>query len=102
MDAKYKLVNADQMHRLLNSGGSTTPRSAARQIINGVINGKERVLVGTDAKIMDILARISPWFVHTKVGLVTSLAGSFLDARFVGRRLIAATILLVLFGLFKR
>jgi len=102
IDEKYKLTNADQMHKLLSSGGSTTPRSAALQITNGVLNGKERVFVGTDAVIVEVLSRVSPWFVHTRIGLVTSLAGSFLWARFLGKKTAIFIVLLIIYRCYKK
>lgn len=39
---------------------TTTPADAARQIIEGLEKGSFRVLIGTDAKALDFLARLSP------------------------------------------
>lgn len=90
------------MHNLLSKGGSTTPRSAALQIVHGVIKGKQRVFVGTDAKIVDVLSRYMPWFVHTKFGIVFSLSFSFLCARFIGKKVVASFSLLLCYKAYKR
>lgn len=38
----------------------TTPESAAKQILHAVIRRKSRLLIGADAKIIDLLQRITP------------------------------------------
>ncbi|WP_024442261.1 SDR family oxidoreductase [Mycobacterium sp. UM_WGJ] len=49
---------------MLDAGGrkvrSTTPASAAKKIIDGIVKNRFRVLVGTDAAILSALSRISP------------------------------------------
>ena len=39
---------------------TTTPERAARDIFDGMENNAYRVLIGRDAKLMDILYRLSP------------------------------------------
>jgi short-subunit dehydrogenase len=43
-----------------NAGAMTTPERAARIIHRGVDKGKPRILVGPDAYLVDILARLTP------------------------------------------
>ena len=38
----------------------TSPETAAKDILNGIKNNTNRVLVGTDAKVLDIIQRILP------------------------------------------
>lgn len=49
---------------MLDSGGqkvrSTTPRAAGRAIVDGIEHGRFRILVGRDAKMLDVLVRLAP------------------------------------------
>jgi NADP-dependent 3-hydroxy acid dehydrogenase YdfG len=49
-----------QMAAEFNAGAITTPERAARVIHQGVDKGKSRILVGPDAFLIDILARVAP------------------------------------------
>ncbi|BBZ22675.1 SDR family NAD(P)-dependent oxidoreductase [Mycolicibacter hiberniae] len=48
---------------MLDAGGrkvrSVTPEAAAAKIVDGIANDRFRVLIGTDARVLDILSRIS-------------------------------------------
>lgn len=48
---------------MLDAGGkrapSTTPEAAGRRIVDGIAKDRFRVLVGTDARILDVLSRLS-------------------------------------------
>jgi short-subunit dehydrogenase len=44
----------------------TSAPEAARQIVEGMLNGQTRILIGKDAKIQDLLARFLPK-AHTKL-----------------------------------
>jgi short-subunit dehydrogenase len=49
---------------MLDAGGrkvlSTTPEKAAARIVDGIAKDRFRVLVGTDARVLDTLSRVSP------------------------------------------
>lgn len=49
---------------MIDSGGrkvrSTTPRDAGRAIVSGIESGRFRILVGSDAKLLDRLVRTAP------------------------------------------
>lgn len=38
----------------------TTPERAAEVIVDGVERGRARILIGADARVFDILARVTP------------------------------------------
>ena len=50
-----KVAGEDKMRKLL-----TSPKSAARQILDGIGRNRFRVLVGTDARLLDVLYRLNP------------------------------------------
>ena len=50
---KESITNFDKLAR-------TTPESAATQILNAVVNDRARLLIGWDAKLIDIVQRIMP------------------------------------------
>jgi short-subunit dehydrogenase len=54
---------------------STTAQKAARVILDGVSKNKARVLVGTDAKALDLLARVTGSGYQRLVAAVTSRQG---------------------------
>lgn len=46
--------------KILEQQFITTPEQAAEQIVNGIVKNKRRVLIGRDAKFLDIVQRIFP------------------------------------------
>jgi NAD(P)-dependent dehydrogenase (short-subunit alcohol dehydrogenase family) len=48
------------MARQFEQGARTTPDGAAQTIIHGIENGKVRVLIGSDAKMIDWIQRLMP------------------------------------------
>lgn len=53
-------VDASGMTRLFDKRlASTSPQQAARTILDGVHKNKARVLVGTDAKVLDLIVRVT-------------------------------------------
>lgn len=48
----------DELRRNFHRIALTTPERAARQILSGVEKGRRRILVGPDAKAIDLLARL--------------------------------------------
>jgi NADP-dependent 3-hydroxy acid dehydrogenase YdfG len=58
---------------------STSARKAARVILTGVLKNKARVLVGTDAKALDLLARVTGSGYQRVVAAVTSRQGPSLQ-----------------------
>lgn len=63
-------AHADAFNRI----ASTTPESAAKQILNAVEKNKERVFVGTDAKVMQALKRFAPATAVAMTGTATHRA----------------------------
>jgi len=59
------LANFDKLAR-------TSPESAATQILKAVINNKQRLLIGADAKFVDLIQRLLPssyaWFINKWLG----------------------------------
>jgi short-subunit dehydrogenase len=55
-----------------------TPEKAARIILNGVRRNKRRILVGIDASVFDIMARLLPagyqWFVTRTMSMMRGTA----------------------------
>lgn len=66
------LSGDEQAHASLkerfNSMASTTPEKAASVIINGIKKDKQRLLVGLDAYVMDVLCRLFPQGFSNRVG----------------------------------
>ncbi len=50
----------DDLAASFDKAAPTTPAKAAQTIINGIKKDKPRVLIGTDAKIIDFLQRLIP------------------------------------------
>ncbi|MGD9956332.1 MAG: short-chain dehydrogenase, partial [Candidatus Nanopelagicales bacterium] len=56
-------VEVPGMDKVIASGKTpktTAPDDAARQIVDAVASGKPRLLIGSDAKMLDRLSRVSP------------------------------------------
>jgi len=56
-------VEVPNMDKVMASGKTpktTAPDDAARQIVDAVASGKPRLLIGSDAKMLDRLSRVSP------------------------------------------
>ena len=51
--------NARSIERF-EQAARTTPRDAALRIIKGIEKNEPRILIGTDARFMDILQRLRP------------------------------------------
>ncbi len=52
-------VRSDAIERF-ESAAQTTPQAAARRIIRGIENNELRILIGLDARIIDVLQRLRP------------------------------------------
>merc|ERR1712232_1463806 len=58
---KYsKGMSVEKISNGFKSIGSTTPKAAAKQILDGIRWNKTRILVGNDCVIFDILVRMFP------------------------------------------
>ncbi len=77
--------------------GSTSAPSAARQILAGVAAGKQRILVGTDSVIFDLLVRLLPQLFYNKLVFFTVLPTTLALVRLVGRRTLLSLLLLQAF-----
>lgn len=60
LDVNGRATTTDASAREFARMARTTPDSAARQILHGVLTNKPRVLVGADAKVLDLLQRLLP------------------------------------------
>lgn len=66
-------MSSDQRKQNFNDKmAKTTPEQAAKIIIDGMIKKKPRILVGTDAKLLDLLQRLLPAKYHKVVVKVFS------------------------------
>jgi len=74
----YKHVDQNVNHTELIDGfdklAQTTADGAARIIIMGIKQNKKRLLVGTDARIMDFMSRMFPVFTTVLTGMFTRRA----------------------------
>ncbi|MBS1690678.1 MAG: SDR family NAD(P)-dependent oxidoreductase [Actinobacteria bacterium] len=52
-------LDVDELAHSFDKLASTTPEKAARVILDGVRKNKARVLVGTDAKVLDLIVRVT-------------------------------------------
>ncbi len=66
MNAQKSIKDFDKMLRIL-------PEEAARQILNAVRHNQRRLLIGNDAKILDLMQRIMPQGYQKIFGTVTKL-----------------------------
>ena len=66
MNAQKSIKDFDKMLRIL-------PEEAARQILNAVRHNQRRLLIGNDAKILDLMQRIMPQGYQKVFGTVTKL-----------------------------
>jgi short-subunit dehydrogenase len=57
---KWGLVDAAQSGKEFEKLARTTPESAARQIVAAIIGQRRRLLIGADAKLMDLVQRVVP------------------------------------------
>ena len=53
-------ISKDERHANFETMARTTPESAASQIINAIEKHRSRLLIGADAKILSLLARLFP------------------------------------------
>jgi NADP-dependent 3-hydroxy acid dehydrogenase YdfG len=53
-------VDTDSFARKFELGALTTADEAARAIIKGILHNKPRVLIGSDARLLDLCARLAP------------------------------------------
>ena len=55
-----RALDQDELARLFDKKlASTSPQKAARVILDGVRKNKARVLVGNDAKVLDLIVRVT-------------------------------------------
>jgi short-subunit dehydrogenase len=52
-------LDAEQLAKTFDRIARTSPRRAAEIILDGVSKNRARVLVGTDAKVLDLLLRLT-------------------------------------------
>lgn len=59
-ESANKKINKENLEKLFDKAAKTTAEKAADIIVRGIKNNKRRILVGTDALIMDWLTRLLP------------------------------------------
>jgi NAD(P)-dependent dehydrogenase (short-subunit alcohol dehydrogenase family) len=79
--------------------GSTTPESAAKQILNGILNDQTRIVVGNDAVILDLFARIAPSIFYNSYIYPVVLFLTLFFVRFVGKKML---LMMVGWWMYKR
>lgn len=57
---KWGLVSSDQAGKDFEKLARTTPESAAKQIVDAILGERRRLLIGADAKLMDLVQRVMP------------------------------------------
>jgi len=93
MGSKRPFVAMKDIDRALRLVGSTNPRDAATQIIDGIRSGRNRILVGSDVKILDLVVRAFPSLLYQPWIFKIVLIITILVTRLCGRRVVfAATI----------
>lgn len=100
---KHRMTAPEQVQKLITYLGSTTPKSAADQILRGVVAGETRIVIGTDAKILDYAVRLFPHFWYRPWPFKIIVGLTLLTSRFLGRRFaVFAGLLLMFYMFFKR
>lgn len=70
--------------------GSTTPKECAERMVEGMRRGDHRIVIGTDARIMDLITRLFPNLIyHPRLFLILMGLVVF-SVRMIGRKAIAA------------
>ncbi len=59
-DPRGRYETKDEMTASFAEMAQTTPERAAEVIVDGVERGRARILIGADARVFDILARVTP------------------------------------------
>lgn len=75
--------------------GSTEPQVVAASMVDGVRYGKQRILIGTDAHILEFVVRLFPGIVYMPRTYVAILTTTLLGTRLIGKKTIAFLILLL-------
>jgi NAD(P)-dependent dehydrogenase (short-subunit alcohol dehydrogenase family) len=91
----YKLT-VQSIERGFQALASTTPQAAAQQVLTGVRAGRRRVLVGSDAVLLDWISRLLPNLFYSRLVYAPSLAIALLLARVVGKKTLALAAALLL------
>ena len=59
-DSRMGINDSDKFDKNFQQLAQTTPKQAARVILKGVEGNKRRVLIGRDAKVLDLMQRFLP------------------------------------------
>jgi len=59
-NSKWGLVDPEQSGKEFKKLARTTPAQAAQQIVDAILHNRRRLLIGADAKLLDIVQRIAP------------------------------------------
>lgn len=76
-DASGSEVDHDTMSRQFDKIAMTTPDQAAQVILRGVLRNDPRILIGGDAKVLDVLARLLPSYYDKVSGTFMRLGQKF-------------------------
>lgn len=69
-NAAWGLTDCQHLGEEFKTRARTTPQKAAMDIVNAIRNDRPRVLIGTDAKIFDVVQRILPTHYQNIVALL--------------------------------
>ena len=59
-NSKWGLVDSVQSGKDFEKLARTTPQAAAKQIVDAILGERRRLLIGADAKLMDLVQRVMP------------------------------------------
>ena len=59
-DLSLTELSEQQMRANFDQNARTTPEQAAQAIVQAIVGGKTRLLIGADAKILDLVYRLAP------------------------------------------
>jgi NAD(P)-dependent dehydrogenase (short-subunit alcohol dehydrogenase family) len=91
---KIEISDVDKFFRFI---GSTEPQVVAKTMVEGMRRRQHRILIGTDAKIMDIVVRIFPGILYMRKTYMAFIAFTLISVRLIGKRTLAALALLTLY-----
>jgi NAD(P)-dependent dehydrogenase (short-subunit alcohol dehydrogenase family) len=99
---EHRLTTPEQVHNLISSAASTTPKQAAKVILSSAIQGKTRILVGSDAYIIDFATRLFPHFWY---GFITSkllIVPSLLLVKIIGKKTLLVLVLIIMRWIWRK
>ena len=93
--AGRRTINIADVDRVFKYMGSTDPKDAAYEMIEGVRRGKHRILIGSDARIFDMVVRIFPNIVFSRTLYHVFIFVVLVGTRLIGKRVLLAMVVLL-------